>query len=86
MTRDDIKAEFDRFIEFPEGSPRTMVTVASTLFFAEHIARMATSSEREACARVCDPEPSPPNEAYTVLNNKATMRRCAAAIPARSQK
>ena len=70
MTRDDIKAEFDRFIEFPEGSPRTMVTVTSTLFFAEHIARMATSAEREACAKQ-----------LAALGND----HCAAAIRARGQ-
>lgn len=54
MTRDEIKAEFDRFIEFPDGSPRTMVTVTSTLFFAEHIDRMATSVERRRCAQIAD--------------------------------
>jgi len=54
MTRDDIRAEFDRFIYFPEGSPRTMVTVTSTLLFAEHIARMATSAERRRCAQIAD--------------------------------
>jgi hypothetical protein len=36
----------------------------------------------EEAAGVCDPEPSLPNEAYTVHNNKVTMRRCAAAIRA----
>lgn len=54
MTRDDIKAEFDRFIEFPDGSPRTMVTVTSTLFFAEHVARMAAIAERMRCAQIAD--------------------------------
>ena len=49
----------------------------------ERFAALVAAAEREACAKVCDPEPSPPNEAYTVLNNKATMRRCAAAIRAR---
>ena len=44
------------------------------------------AQEIEACAKVCDPEPSPSNEAYTVLNNKATMRRCATAIRARKEK
>jgi hypothetical protein len=36
----------------------------------------------EEAAGVCDPEPSLPNEAYTVHNNKVTMRRCAASIRA----
>lgn len=50
MTRDDIQDEFDRFIEFPEGSTRTIVTVTSTLLFAEHIAR----AERERNAQIAD--------------------------------
>ena len=50
----------------------------------ERFAALVAKNEREACAQVCDPEPSPPNEAYIVRNNKATMRRCAAAIRARS--
>ena len=51
----------------------------------ERFAALVRADEREQCAKVCDPEPSLPNEAYTVLNNKATMRRCAAAIRARSE-
>lgn len=43
------------------------------------------AAEREECAKLCDPDPSLPNEAYTVLNNKATMRRCATAIRARGE-
>ena len=43
----------------------------------------AVAAEREACAKVCDPEPSLPNETYAVHNTKASMRRCAAAIRAR---
>lgn len=54
MTHDEIKAEFDKFIEFPDGSPRTEVTVTSTLLFAEHIAALVAAAEREACAKVCD--------------------------------
>ena len=54
MTRADIQAEFDRFMEFPDGSPRTHVTVTSTVFFAEHIARMATNAERRRCAQIAD--------------------------------
>jgi hypothetical protein len=51
----------------------------------ERFAALVAAAEREACAKVCDPEPSLPNEAYTVLNNKATMRRLAAAIRARKE-
>lgn len=54
MTRDDIQAALNRFIEFPAGSPRTHVTVTSTVFFAEHIARMAAIAERRRCAKIAD--------------------------------
>jgi len=40
MTRDEIQAEFDSFIEYP-GEEKTYVTTVSTLLFAEHIARIA---------------------------------------------
>jgi hypothetical protein len=50
MTRDDIQAALDRFIEFPAGSPRTHVTVTSALLFAERIAR----AERERNAQIAD--------------------------------
>lgn len=62
MTRDDIQAEFDRFIEFPEGSPRTMVTVTSTLLFAEHIVR----AERERNAQIADAHASVEGIAQTI--------------------
>lgn len=58
---------------------------AMTIAMMKLAQEAAVLAEREACAKVCDPEPSPPNEAYTVLNNKATMRRCAAVIRARGQ-
>ena len=38
MTKDEIRAEFDRLIEFPEGSDQKFVTTTSTLIFAQHIA------------------------------------------------
>lgn len=38
MTRDEIRAEFARFIEFPDGSDGRYVTTTSCLLFAEHIA------------------------------------------------
>jgi hypothetical protein len=50
MTRADIEAALDCFVEFPAGSPRTHVTVTSTLLFAEHIAR----AERERNAQIAD--------------------------------
>jgi hypothetical protein len=82
MTRDDIRAEFDRFIEFPEGSPRTMVTVTSTLLFAEHIARMAASAEREACAKVAEQTAC---DTHLPTGVKIYGTRAAAAIRTRSQ-
>lgn len=48
MTPAQIRAEFDRFIEFPPGSDRGHVTTTSTLLFAEHVAALATQAEREA--------------------------------------
>lgn len=51
----------------------------------ERLVAAAVAAEREACAKVCDAAPSLPHETYTVRNNKATMRRCAAAIRARGQ-
>lgn len=44
-TRDQIKAEFDRFIEYPEGSDGKYVTTISALLFAEHIARIAMAKD-----------------------------------------
>jgi len=60
------------------------VAFPTCLVELERFAALVAAAEREACAKVCDPEPSPPNEAYIVRNNKATMRRCAATIRARS--
>lgn len=54
MTRADIQAEFDRFIEFPAGRRSMTVTVTSAVLFAEHIARLATSAERMRCAKIAD--------------------------------
>ena len=56
MTPDEIREVFDGFIEYPEGSEKLYVTTASTLIFAQHIAKMAAAREREACAKVCDSE------------------------------
>ena len=75
MNRDDI-LRMAREAKLPDP----MVFYASI----DRFAALVAAAEREACAKVCDPEPSPPNEAYIVRNNKATMRRCAATIRARS--
>lgn len=43
----------------------------------------ARAQEREACAKLCDPEPVDPWDSYTARNNKATMRLLAQRIRAR---
>lgn len=48
----------------------------------ERFAQIIRNQVLEEAAKVCDPEPSITNEAYTVLNIKAAMRRYAAAIRA----
>ena len=52
MTPDEIREVFDGFIAYPEGSEKLYVTTASTLIFAQHIAKMAAEREREACANI----------------------------------
>ena len=66
MNRDDIQAEFDRFIEFPYGRRSMAVTVSSAMLFAEHIARMATDAERRRCAQIADAHASIEGIAQTI--------------------
>lgn len=58
ITRDQIMAEFGRFIEYPDGSDGKYVTTVSTLLFAEHVAALVfaagQTAEREACAKTCE--------------------------------
>ena len=53
MTQDEIKKEWDAFIEYPDGSGKLYVTTTSALLFARCIADMAADKEREACEGVC---------------------------------
>ena len=53
MTKDEIKKEWDAFIEYPEGSGKLYVTTTSALLFARCIADMAADKEREAYAKMC---------------------------------
>ena len=53
MTQDEIKKEWDAFIEYPEGSGKLYVTTTSALLFARCIADMAADKEREACEGAC---------------------------------
>ena len=56
MTKDEIKKEWDSFIEYPERSNRMYVTTTSALIFARCIADMAADKEREACAKAVEAE------------------------------
>lgn len=95
MTPDEIREVFDGFIEYPEGSEKLYVTTASTLIFAQHIAKMAAEREREACAKVCDTfksktlgaQAGPDGELSNVILRQVAYlghAECAAAIRARS--
>lgn len=52
MTPEEIRAEWDAFIKYPDDSDKRYVTTASALIFAGVIAEMAAQREREACKRV----------------------------------
>lgn len=54
MTPAEIRAEFEKWIEFPKGSDKQFVTTTSTLMFAEHIAEVQARAEREACAKLVE--------------------------------
>ena len=54
MNRAEIEFLFDRLIEFPDASNCITVTANSALWFAEQIARLATSAERMRCAQIAD--------------------------------
>ena len=73
MTKDEIKKEWDAFIEYPEGSGKLYVTTTSALLFAQHIADIAAEKEREACAEECD----------ALASCEGVAQKCAAAIRAR---
>lgn len=51
MNRDEIRAEFDKFIEFPDGSDGKFVTTVSAQLFAEHVAEMVVRLEHETRAK-----------------------------------
>ena len=74
MTRDEIQAEFDAFIEYP-GKDKTYVTTVSTLLFAEHIARIARAQGLSEAREVCDEV----GNGYQIAGMSVAME-CAAAI------
>ena len=47
MTKDEIQAEWDAFIDYPEGSGNLYVTTTSALIFARSIVEMAEKRERD---------------------------------------
>ena len=73
MTPTEIQKEWDAFIEYQECSGKLYVTTTSALLFARHIVDMATSKEREACAKAIED---------MVHGN---VKTCAAAIRARGE-
>jgi hypothetical protein len=79
MNRDDIIRTIDWILDLCPEIDKWQAEI-----IAEYASNLV-KNERDECAKLCDPEASMPNEAYVVLNNKATMRRCAAAIRARGQ-
>ena len=75
MTRDEIQAEFDEFIEFP-GKDKTYVTTVSTLLFAEHIAKMARAQGLREARQVCEQNA----KRWPDLRGFYVANECAAAI------
>lgn len=47
MKPEEIQAEWDAFIEYPEGSGKLYVTTTSALIFARSIVEMAEKRERD---------------------------------------
>lgn len=77
MTRDDIRTEWDSFIEYPSPE-RSFVTTWSALLFAEYIVARATSREREACAQIVERNAAacrPHSELHDILSANALAIR-----------
>lgn len=81
MTPDEIREVFDGFIEYPEGSEKLYVTTASTLLFAQHVAKIATERERDACAALVQASAEADD---TYRTARRVLESNAAAIRARS--
>ena len=67
----------------PHRAPHRVVAVHDEDTVRRLLAE-ARAQEREACAKLCDPEPVEPWDSYTARNNKATMRLLAQRIRARN--
>ena len=77
MTRDDIRTEWDSFIEYPSPE-RTFVTTTSALLFAEYVVARATAREREACAQIVERNAAacrPHSELHDILSANALAIR-----------
>ena len=86
MTRDEIQKEWDAFIQYPDGSGKLYATTKSALIFAETIAKMAATAEREACAADCDAAAARLQACPSSPENRAAisaLKHRAAAIRAR---
>ena len=81
MTPDEIREVFDGFIEYPEGSEKLYVTTASTLLFAQHVAKIAAERERDACAALVQANAE---ACDTYSTARRVLESNAAAIRARS--
>ena len=79
MTRDEIQAEFDRFIEYP-GKDKTYVTTVSTLLFAEHVANMARAQGLREAREVCEAEQVADTGTDGDVAYNMAIGHCAAAI------
>lgn len=77
MTKDEIRAERDRFIEYPSDSNKMYVTTVSALCFSEHIVNIAIAKDREECAKVCE---------KIISEGIFTLNKYAEAIRARGEK
>lgn len=61
MTKDEIRAEFEAFMEFNDSSERRYVTTTSALLFAQHIAEKVARTAQIAPEgwRLVPVEPTP---------------------------
>lgn len=73
-----IAEEAKHFFEWPDPAHRDTVTLTSCVIFANVIAEMARTAERERCAKLCDQKAeghSVTDEALSVWNEAADLIR-----------
>lgn len=71
MNKEDIKKEWESFIEFP-SSDKSTVTSTSSLLFAQHIAEASRKAALSDAADLCQ-QATP--VLFTVLNIEKEIRR-----------